>query len=368
MNVTAAKKRAKAHAELNRVKDEPVIRMENYNVDITVALAWYTEHYDDKKRLKFALEYFAKQNNKSAVIALNRATDFEVRQIAIMCRLISNGNTLSETHMALLESRVAILIAKYKVVKEAKKVAAASAPAVSIQERIEESARKHAGEFEGGIDDFVISHGNVVFSAKNYLMSNEVSAPVAKRIGDIFVSRAAEIREVVTSKDPQTVEGYSNFTKKELKKFADFMEQLVSDCQQQVQTAKASRAPRKRKPQTPTKLVSKLKFMREFTEMGLKSVKPESLVGATEVWIYNTKYRKITAYKADNTLFSVKGTTLIGFSVTESKTMTLRKPEEFFKGLVIGKRPMNTAFKKLTTKPSVPNGRINEECILLGAF
>ena len=366
MNVTAAKKRAKAHAELNRVKDEPVIRMENYNVDISTALVWYTDHYDDKKRLKFALEYFAKQGNKSAVIALNRATDFEVRQIGIMCRLVSNGNTLSESHMALIESRVALLIAKYKVIKEVKKTAAA--PVTSIQERMEESARKHAGEFEGGIDDFVISRGNVVFSAKNYLMSNEVSAPVAKRIGDIFVSRAAEIRGAVGSKDDQIVEGYSNFSKRELKKFAEFMEQLVSDCQQQVQTAKASRAPRKRKPQSPTKLVSKLKFMREFADMGLKSVKPESIIGSTEVWVYNTKYRKVTAYKADNTLFSVKGTTLIGFSVTESKTMTLRKPEEFFKGLVIGKRPMNAAFKKLTTKPSVPNGRINEECILLGAF
>jgi hypothetical protein len=367
MNVTAAKKRAKAHAELNRVKDEPVIRMENYNVDITVALSWYTEHYDDKRRLKFALEYFAKQGNKSAVIALNRATDFEVRQIGVMCRLVSNGNTLSESHMALIESRVAVLIAKYKVIKEVKKTVAPT-NVTSIQERMEESARKHAGEFEGGIDDFVISRGNIVFSAKNYLMSNEVSAPVAKRIGDIFVSRAAEIRGAVGSKDDQIVEGYSNFSKRELKKFAEFMEQLVSDCQQQVQTAKASRAPRKRKPHTPTKLVSKLKFMREFAEMGLKSVKPESIIGATEVWVYNTKYRKVTAYKADNTLFSVKGTTLIGFSVTESKTMTLRKPEEFFKGLVIGKRPVNAAFKKLTTKPSVPNGRINEECILLGAF
>ena len=367
MTVAAAKKRAKAHAELNKVKDEPVIRAENYNVDISTALVWYTEHYDDKKRLKFALEYFAKQGNKNAVLALNRASDFEVRQIGIMCRLITTGNKLSEAHMALLESRIALLVAKYKVIKEVKKTVA-PVNVVSIQERMEESARKHAGEFEGGIDDFVISRGNVVFSAKNYLMSNEVSAPVAKRIGDIFTSRAAEIRGAVGSKDEQIVEGYSNFTKKELKKFAEFMEQLVSDCQQQVQTAKASRTPRKRKPQSPVKLVSKLKFMREFAEFGLKSVKPESIIGSTEVWVYNTKYRKVTAYKADNTLFSVKGTTLIGFSVTESKTMTLRKPEEFFKGLVIGKRPMNAAFKKLTTKPSVPNGRINEECILLGAF
>ena len=48
--------------------------------------------------------------------------------------------------------------------------------------------------------------------------------------------------------------------------------------------------------------------------------------------------------------------------------MTLRKPEEFFKGLSMGKRALNGAIKKLTTKPTTPNGRINEECVLLGAF
>jgi hypothetical protein len=112
INANAAKKRAKAHAEFNKVKDEPVIREDNYNVDISTALVWYTDQTDDKKRLKFAIEYFGKQGKKAEVLALNKASDFEVRQIGILCRLLTNGNTLSDEHMALLESRVAVLIAK----------------------------------------------------------------------------------------------------------------------------------------------------------------------------------------------------------------------------------------------------------------
>jgi hypothetical protein len=112
-----------------------------------------------------------------------------------------------------------------------------------------------------------------------------------------------------------------------------------------------------------------MKFMREFAELGLKSVKPESIIGSTEVWYYNTKYRRVGVYKGEGgNPLSVKGTTIIGFDVKESQQMTLRKPEEFFKGLSLGKRALNGALKKLTTKPSAPNGRINEECILLGAF
>ena len=368
MNVTAAKKRAKAHAELNRVKDEPTIRPENYNVDIGTALVWYTEHTDDKKRLKFAMEHFAKLGRKQEVLALNKASDYDVRQIGIMCRLLANGNTLSEQHMALLESRVAILVAKHKTVKEIKKVVDAPTNVVSIQERMEEKAHDLAGEIEGAIDDFVLNKSST-FSTKNYLLSNEVSAPIAKRIGELFHGLRAELLEAIEGDDEQLVEGYSKFTKREMKKFLEFVENIITDCEQQVQTAKASRAPRKRKPQSPTKLVSKMKFLREFADLGLKSVKPESIIGSTEVWYYNTKYRRVGVYKGDGgNPLSVKGTTIIGFDVKESQQMTLRKPEEFFKGLALGKRALNNALKKLTTKPSVPNGRINEECILLGAF
>jgi hypothetical protein len=111
-----------------------------------------------------------------------------------------------------------------------------------------------------------------------------------------------------------------------------------------------------------------MKFMREFAELNLKSVSPTNIIGSTEVWFYNTKYRRIGVYRAEGTTLSVKGTTIIGFDIKESKAFTLRKPEEFFKGLSMGKRALTNAMKTLKTKPSAPNGRINEETILIGAF
>ena len=206
------------------------------------------------------------------------------------------------------------------------------------------------------------------FSAKSYLLSNQVAGPIAKRIGEFFVPVAKEIREAIEGDDAQLVEGYSFLNKRELKRFAEFVEGIVADCEQMVQTAKANRAPRKRKEVSPAKLVSKMKFLREFAELNLKSTSPQNIIGSSEVWFYNTKYRRVGVYKAEGTTLSVKGTTIIGFDVKESKAFTLRKPAEFFKGLSMGKRALNNAIKPLTTKPSKPNGRINEETILLGAF
>jgi hypothetical protein len=367
-----SKKRLKGHAiiaaQKDSIRNEPVVTQENYAPDMTHALHWYTNTATEKQLRKFVLEYFAKLGKKAEVIAISKATDYEIRQLAIVSRLDAREQYLSEKHKQFITDTVNALMRKYKVVKEKKAEVVQPTNVISIQQRIEDKARELAGEIEGAIDDFITSKGKTEFSTKNFLLANSVAATIAKRIGEMFVPTLEEIREAIAAEDKQLVEGYSNFTKRELKAYAKFLEEIIADCQQQVQTAKASRSPRKRKATSPTKVVSKMKFMREFAELNLKSCKPEDILVSSELWVYNTKYRKVQVYRAESGTLSVKGTTILGFNVKDSISMTLRKPEEFFKGLSMGKRALNGALKKLTTKPTTPNGRINEECVLLGAF
>lgn len=369
--MATSKKRMKGHALIAASKaakaNEPVVTKENYSNELGTALTWYTEHFNEKQLLKFALEYFVAAGNKQAVLAVNKASDFEVRQLAIICRLASREQYLDEKHINFITETANTLISKYNEKKAVKVDAKPAAPVVSIQERIEEKAREMAGEIEGAIDEFVLTKKSD-FSAKNYLLAQAASAPVAKRIGEHYVRLFNEIADAINEEDEQLVEGYSHFNKRQLKAFHKFIGQIIEDCEQMVQTAKATRAPRVRKATPPSKVVSKMKYMKEFAELNLKSCKPEDILTASELWVYNTKYRKVQVYKAEMGSLGVKGTTIIGFSVKDSQSMTLRKPEEFFKGLSLGKRALNAAIKKLTTKPTTPNGRVNEECVLLGAF
>jgi hypothetical protein len=369
--MATAKRRLKGHAILASRKEtmanEPVVTIDNYNSSLNTALSWYTEHANEKQLRKFALEYFAKLGKKAEVLAINKASDSEIRQLAIICRLKTREQFLTEKHTDFISKTVDDLMFKYKVVKE-KKTEVVKTNVISIQERIEEKARELAGEIEGAIDDFVLSKGKTTFSAKNYLLANSVSAPIAKKIGDMFVGTYNELADAINEEDEQLVEGYSNFSKRELKAFHKFVGQIVEDCEQMVQTAKATRAPRKRKSTPPSKVVGKLKYMKEFAELKLKSCKPEDILTASELWVYNTKYRKVQVYKAEMGTLGVKGTTIVGFSIKDSLSFTLRKPEQFFKDTALGKRGLNAAIKKITTKPSTPNGRINAECVLLGAF
>jgi len=378
MAVNTAKRRAAtAKAEAIMKGDERVLSQDYYMRDLLHSLNYYNSHTDDKDKKKWFISHYAKIDKKVAVELL-KVDEYHFRTPGILARLIDLGSELHEAELNHYNQGIEKLLAQIKTRqksqdKQDKKDAAAAKEAlpsnvISIQQRMEEKAHDLAGEIEGAIDDFVLNGCKSDFSTKNYLLANQVAGPIAKRIGELFVDTAKEIEEAIAGDDEQLVEGYSHFTKRELKKFSEFVQTIIADCQQMVQTAKANRAPRKRKEISPIKMVSKMKFLREFPELGLKSITPQTIIGSSEVWFYNTKYRRFGVYKAENGTVSVKGTTIVGFDIKESKAFTLRKPEEFFKDLSLGKRALSNAIKTLKTKPSNPNGRINEETIILGAF
>ena len=369
-DIQAERKRKKVEQAISTVRGssgEPTINSESYSTDIAKALNWYNVNEEYKTIRKYAMTYIKHLKRHDLIYAFNQASDFELRQIGIIGRLVLREQYVSSEHISRINAKMDVLKDKYAREQETKKTESSKKPegvVVSVQERIQEVAFKHAGEIDEHIDEFVKNKSSE-FSTKSYLLSNAVSGAVAKRIGEYFQPLERELAEAVAGKDEQLNEGYSSFTKVQLKRFHEFVKGIIADCNQQVVSVKSARMPRKRKPIPPTKLVQKLKYLKEFVELNLKSVSPTDIVGASELWVYNTKYRKLTVYKGD---LSVKGTTIIGYEIAGSDTKIIRKPEEYFKGLQIGKRPLAAAFKTIKAKPSTPNGRINADCILIGAF
>ena len=133
MNI--AKKRAKAHAALRAEKggDEPVISQENYLNTISDALKWYSDNQEKKLR-KYALEYFAKKAKKPEVIAIDKATDFEIRQLGILCRLNTREQYLTDEHITRIDAMASDLVTKYSQPqkKKVEKEAVATTPMVSV--------------------------------------------------------------------------------------------------------------------------------------------------------------------------------------------------------------------------------------------
>ena len=364
----AVKRKMSLEESLTKLRgDEPRVSKDNYRVDLINALNWYNANWEDKDYLKAAELYLKKMDMKEYTHALSKASSLEIRPIGAIGRLVVTGqhvelNEVEGILVRLEKLKSAYIKPKTVVVKQD---VAVIIP-LSIQERILEAARTHAAEFDAAIDEYATTKGTT-FVAKNYLASNQVSGAVAKRIGEFYKPLIKELTEAQQGKDEQLKEGWSNFGRIELRRFIAFVQSIIDDCTQQTVSAKAQRKPRARKAKPASVLVKKMKYMREYPELKLKSIDSAKIIGSTELWVYVPEKRKLIVYRgADGGYLGVSGMSITNYDTKTSEVKTLRKPEEFFKGLTsMGKRAMANAWKAVRAKVSSPRARVTEEMVLL---
>ena len=164
------------------------------------------------------------------------------------------------------------------------------------------------------------------------------------------------------------VEGYSHYKVADFKRIMAFIDQILNDIQQYRGVKKATKKVRAPRSVSKEKVVSKLKYAKEDKSLKLVSVNPADIIGSQELWVYNTKTRKLGKYVADSIRGprGVKGTTIIGYDEFKSVTKTLRKPDEklreFAKATKIQLRKFIDDIKATETKL---NGRISADVVLL---
>lgn len=355
----AEKRREKARVVASKFSggNEPTINPLDYKLSIIQCFNWYNVSVDIKEIRGYLNSYLQNTDRKKLITIFNRVNDLDVKSIGILCRLKSRDQFLEPCHESLIEERIS------KVISESTPTAPIEV-VTTKQEKPKELSDLHYEVFEGVIDEYV-KHRKTDFDPIAYLKSKQISTSIAKELGQYYKTSVAELE---TAQTDLVEYGYGNWKKTQFKKFIEFVQSIVNACNQQSVSAKV-RQPRKKKPVPPAKLVSKLKYMKEYGTLSIKSIKPESIIDSTELWVYNTKYRKLAVYIAEKGgKLSVKGCTILGYDIQESKQVMLRKPEDFFANTQLAKRALANGFKTIKTKPVTPNGRINEEMVLLGAF
>lgn len=166
---------------------------------------------------------------------------------------------------------------------------------------------------------------------------------------------------------PDAVEGYAHLKRPDLNHRIKACQEMLLDLDRIKSAAKASRKTRVKQPQAADKQVSKVKYKSEDTNFKLVSISPIQIINKNRLYTFNTKSRMITEYITQSVGgFEISGTTIKNIDTVNSRTVRLRKPDEFLP-IALTKTPkqIDTEWKKLTTKTTVPNGRINSDTILL---
>jgi hypothetical protein len=241
----------------------------------------------------------------------------------------------------------------------------------TIQERLREVALGMTEEIEKAYELFQTDPENFdpkAFKVLNLLKSQQAKAAHARIIRDFYARDLAELEELASGNGcEQLREGYSHRSKKQIKAFIAFLTEIKNACEMLAQEAKVNRAPRKTKAVSKDKLVAKLKYMKTNEPLKLVSINPTDIIGAKELWVYNTKSRKLGKYVANEYQdLAVKGTSIMNFSEALSICKTLRKPEEKLKEFkAAGKVQLRKFLEDINATDTRMNGRINEEIILL---
>lgn len=242
--------------------------------------------------------------------------------------------------------------------------------APSIQDRLREASLKMTEEIEDALAAFDTDPNAFepkAFKLLNLLKGKQAKAAHARIIKSLYLRNYTELQEAYAGKDDQLKEAYSHISKKNLRKLVDFYSEIISACDMLGQEAKVNRKPKAKKAVPAEKVVAKLKFKKTDEVNKLVSINPVDIVGAKELWIYNTKTRKLGKYvAAEFSDLSVKGTSLIGFDENKSVMKTLRKPAEQLKAFKsAGKVQLRKFLDEINAVDIKMNGRINEETLLL---
>ena len=331
----------------------------NYKSALSRAFNFYNQDRD-KKDARLYLKQYAKVKSLDTS-SIDSVPDNQISTTyGWTARLILNGNILIPKHVEQLETYIKSLKSDVVV-----KVVEDKPSRPSVRDYMQDKIAEVIGELEGQVDAFIKEDKE--FDLYNYLQANSIPKPYCKDIDAWARKRGTEFTDVYKTMDKDTKDSYSNISRRQLANLVKIFGSFIVDLEKYTQFKKANRKPRVTKAKPPAVQVAKLKFKKEDTELGIKSVNPSEMVGASQVWIYNVKYKRLAAYRSDSAQgIQVKGSTLQNYDPDMSECRSIRRPEAFLKVLLdASKVKLRKLLSDLTTKGYDVTGRINDECIIV---
>jgi hypothetical protein len=322
------------------------------NVGYTNALNWYNYMYEQDQAREWLLEYLKKNKTKSELAAVRRLPKHAIpTTVGWIARILMNGNKLESLNY--FEKRTAELIQNGLKTKEVSEVKV-DKPVVSIQERTQAKINQLITECEEAIDN------DSELNIYEWLKGKEATVQAANAIREFYSGWVDDF-------EPDEFD--SRAQKKAKAEQKKYWEAFIADCDRYVGNKKATkvRKPREKKTKSAVDQVAKLQYQKEFPQLKIVSVNPAEIIGCNQLWVYNTKYKKLTQYISMSPQgLQIKGTTLTGWDPEQSVSKGLRKPDIAIGELLkAGKVSLRSFMTDLKTNETKPNGRINNDTVLL---
>lgn len=342
---------------------EPVVdRIDDTgDVKLLKVYNWYNYFFNADKARKDVISYLKKKNKDDLIISYTKTHENDTpKWIYTLCRLSNKGTILDIK----VHSKIILELTKISTIEVVK------TKKVTVS-RSNERAKNIIARFEEELDSFINKGYPINFASKSSEIFSEEGGKEADAVfvKEYYTPLLEELGMVYKKTDPELMEGYKRLSSINIASYIKFVSSLVQACspsinKEQNQLLQKTRKPRKKKQKTPEQLTKRVKYLREYPDLKLKSVSPANIIGCSSVWLYNVKYKKLTKLSGNN--LSILGTTVTGYDEKQSQSKKLRKPENMVKKVIeSGKVQLRHIFEELTTKEIPVNGRLNSDTIIL---
>jgi hypothetical protein len=357
-----SKARAKGHEIL---KSKTKYHFPEFNplddISLTKNLNFYSIDVEDSKAKKqWAIDYW--DSLKLGTKTISKLNDTYFNTVGSVAHMIH------VRELNLPQSSHEYLMNKYRELSGIKQIEEkVVAPKVIVDKQVA-IVDNIITDLELAVDNYLTK--SIDFDVKKYLARSEIKPISLKIVSTHFTKMFDEIKAASVSKDDQIIESYSYLSKPQMKKFTAFLQSILDSCNTVSAQKKSIRIPKPKKEKPPSELVKAIQYCESDEVLKLKSVHPQKLIKASEVWLYNTKTRRLIKYTAMKEMkLSVKGASILNFDPEKSGSKIIRKPEvalDNIQNLPI--KPINALYTGIKSTEAKVNGRMSSDIIILKVF
>lgn len=343
--------------------DWAAVDPKDFNTKVQETMRHYNYFYDHKTVAKWARVWAKANLTKLQYTNLRAAEDWRISRTAgQLAKMATNGAKFDKDRMKWVKDKImeAVNAGKEKNKNKPKvPVARKKSPGELLKERFIEMT----GEIDAIIDDTFEDRkwDKSDFKMYDFLKSNDVPYLNAKRIFDYLEPQHAEFVELTTHKTDDLVEAYSYLGGIRIwNRIKRFYKAMLDDLELYMGAKKTIRKPRAKKAKTASAQVSGLKYKKDSPEFKIASTDPSSVVGASQIVLFNTKTRVMTLLISDHRDgFAVARTSFKHVDPEKSSRKKIRDPEKFFKTHTKStKLKLAKAYKAEKTKSSEVNSSV----------
>ncbi len=335
---------------------------------IANAFNWYNATQDSKKSFEWALSALHSNKNRNELVKILKNSIWTpgLKVTGWLMRMASMGMELRWHERKFIAKQFRLALSqKSNIIED---IEIKNQP--NIQDRIRRKLKQVIGVLDEEFDNFMSDKEMPNFD----LILNELQ-PNPNRIRDLVAvindQFLNELVEAQSGKNSDLTEAYSHYKLRDMKLMIAFWNSAISAINSYGVSKKSSRKAnktRKRKEVPPSKIVSKLKFLKTEPKLKLTSVDPTQILRSSEMYVYNVKTRKIGMFVTDPhaSCLDVKGSKILNFDMSASVQKTLRHPEkQLAEFTVLGKTASRKWFKNIKSIETKLRAGLNANTILL---